>query len=397
MIRSSVVLGVAVVAMSAGASAAVAQDDLFSRLTVMAQSGDSWAQVMLGKAYLNGADVPGTPPRHVPQDLEQAELWLNRAADQDEYDAALTLARAYDEGPLPRDVKKAIRWYREVTEYTADGGSYDGDTRRAKERLCVLTMEAPVRDPEAAEPFCAFAALHGKPDGYFAVARAYETGDGVEANSLKALDIYRDLADTYAYRPAIERLAFSYRDGGGLTGRDDAEALRWFLRLAEVAPETYLVEVARRLEKGVGAKADPADAGRYYLAAAKAGNAEARAWLETHPSVTAARVERTVVKDMKGGLNVTDLDAHGKNSYDYYPAHARANEIEGRATVNCRVTAKGKLERCLVVAESPEGEGFGAATLMVMRRFVWIKPEAVSRLSGKLVAIVYKWQFDKPS
>jgi TonB family protein len=391
MIRKSLLAGAVAVAM--WTSAAQAEDDLFSRMMVMAQSGDSWAQYMIGKAYLNGADFAGTPPRHVAQDLEQAELWLTRAAGQEEYNAAVALARAYDEGPLPRDVNKAIRWYKDVTEYTDD--SDDNDMHLANGRLCTLVMGATVHDPEAAEPYCAYMARHGKPEGYFGVGKAYEAGDGVEASSLKALDIYRELADTYGYRPAIERLAFSYRDGGRLTGRDDAEALHWILRLAEVAPETYLIEVARRLEKGVGAPAHPEDAGRYYLAAAKAGNAEAGAWLAKHPSVTAAEVERIAVKDMKGGLNVTDVDADGKNSYDYYPAHAKDNEIEGSATVNCRVTAKGKLERCLVVAEGPDGEGFGAATLLVMRRYVWVKPEAVARLSGKLVRIVYKWQLDK--
>ena len=388
MIRSSLLAGV--VAVATWSAAAHAEDDLFARIEVMAQSGEDWAQYMLGKTYLNGADFAGTPSRHVAQDLEQAELWLNRAAGQGNVAAEVSLAKAYDEGPLKKDADKAITWYEKVAE-----DAEDTDERDANARLCQLVMDKPVHDPETAEPYCAFMAAHGKPEGYFGVAKAYETGDGVDANPLKALDIYRELAGTYGYRPAMEKLAFGYRDGGALAARDDAQALTWFLRLAEVAPETYLIEVAHRLEKGVGAPAQPVDAGRYYLAAAKAGNAEAKTWLVKHPAVTAAWVERSTIKDMKGALNVTDVNADGKNSYDYYPVHAKDNEIEGSATVNCRVSAKGVLDRCLVVAESPDGEGFGAATLQVMRQYVWVKPDSVARMSGKLVRIVYKWKLDK--
>jgi hypothetical protein len=45
-----------------------------------------------------------------------------------------------------------------------------------------------------------------------------------------------------------------------------------------------------------------------------------------------------------------------------FPNQARQQQIEGRATVVCRVQAAGGLEACTTKAESPEGLGFGEAT-----------------------------------
>jgi TPR repeat protein len=386
MIRSRLLAG-AVAAAAVYAGAAHAGDDLFSRLEVQAQSGDSLAQYMLGKTYLNGADFAGTPPRHVVPDLEQAELWLGRAADQGFLEAEVVLAEAYDKGPFPRDVRKAIKWYARVA---GDAGDSDADKVDANSHLCALVMEKPVRDPDTAEAYCAYSAAHGKPEGYFEIAKAFETGDG--ANPLKALGIYRELGDMYGYQPALEKLAVTYDKGGALAGRSEEEALRWYMRLSEAAPETYLIEVAHRLEKGAGAPIQPVDAGRYYLAAAKAGNAEAGVWLIKHPAVTAAWVDLNIAKHAKDGISFAETDAGGRKTSDFYPERAQANEIEGSVTIDCRVSPDGALDRCLPKAETPEGEGFAKATVKVARGFISIRPEWVKTLAGKLVRVTYKWQ-----
>jgi len=386
MIRPGLLAG-AVAAAAVCAGAAHAGDDLFSRLQATAQSGDSLAQYMLGKTYLNGADFAGTPPRHVAQDLQQAELWLGRAADQGFVEAGITLAEAYDKGPFPRDVNKAVKWYARVA-----GDADDEDKVDANVHLCGLVMEKPVRDPDTAEAYCAYSAAHGKPEGYFEVARAFETGDGAGANPVKALEIYRKLGNAYDYRPAMEKLAAAYDRGGGLAARNDEEALRWYMRLSEVAPESYLAEVARRLEKGIGTPVQSADAGRYYLAAARAGNAEAGAWLAKHPAITPAWVDLNIARNTRDGISVAETDAEGRKTNDFYPEHAQDEEIEGSVTIDCRVGPDGALDRCLPKVEAPEGEGFGKATIKVARRFMSIRPESVKQLAGKLVRVTYKWQ-----
>lgn len=53
----------------------------------------------------------------------------------------------------------------------------------------------------------------------------------------------------------------------------------------------------------------------------------------------------------------------------YYPDRAQRLEMEGRATIRCTVTAKGLLQSCVVVSESPADAGFGDAALKLSRLF----------------------------
>ena len=61
----------------------------------------------------------------------------------------------------------------------------------------------------------------------------------------------------------------------------------------------------------------------------------------------------------------------------FYPKAARKGRIEGRATVLCRVTARGALTQCKTVEEAPSGWGFGDAALRLAPKFR-MKPETPS-------------------
>jgi hypothetical protein len=53
-----------------------------------------------------------------------------------------------------------------------------------------------------------------------------------------------------------------------------------------------------------------------------------------------------------------------------YPERALADQVEGRAAMDCVVLASGKLSRCQVAGELPAGYGFGQATLDLAGDFV---------------------------
>ena len=53
----------------------------------------------------------------------------------------------------------------------------------------------------------------------------------------------------------------------------------------------------------------------------------------------------------------------GDDVLRYYPIGARHYGIEGAATIQCQVTDRGLLAGCVVVSESPAGQGFGAAAM----------------------------------
>lgn len=63
---------------------------------------------------------------------------------------------------------------------------------------------------------------------------------------------------------------------------------------------------------------------------------------------------------------------HRPNADDmarYYPARAQRMNVEGRATIACTVDAKGALQACQVVSESPADQDFGQAALRMSRLF----------------------------
>jgi len=53
----------------------------------------------------------------------------------------------------------------------------------------------------------------------------------------------------------------------------------------------------------------------------------------------------------------------------YYPDAAIRREISGSATLNCAVAANGSVRNCMIISETPLGEGFGDAALKLSRFF----------------------------
>lgn len=53
----------------------------------------------------------------------------------------------------------------------------------------------------------------------------------------------------------------------------------------------------------------------------------------------------------------------GDDMARFYPARAAREEVEGRATISCSVSAEGTLVACSVINEDPVGHDFGAAAL----------------------------------
>ena len=51
----------------------------------------------------------------------------------------------------------------------------------------------------------------------------------------------------------------------------------------------------------------------------------------------------------------------------YYPAHASAAHIQGRAVVRCQVDPMDRLADCQILSEEPAGEGFGAALIKLTK------------------------------
>jgi TonB family protein len=66
----------------------------------------------------------------------------------------------------------------------------------------------------------------------------------------------------------------------------------------------------------------------------------------------------------------------------YYPVRAQFRNTDGRAVIECRVLADGKLSSCIVIEQTPADFGFGDAALSLAPHFQLSKYTP----SGKLTA-----------
>jgi len=78
----------------------------------------------------------------------------------------------------------------------------------------------------------------------------------------------------------------------------------------------------------------------------------------------------------------------GADLMGLYPVDALRSGREGKATVVCYVSAEGLLDRCRIVSESPDGQGFGPAALLATRYFT-MQPKIVDGqpVAGAVVVI----------
>lgn len=58
----------------------------------------------------------------------------------------------------------------------------------------------------------------------------------------------------------------------------------------------------------------------------------------------------------------------------YYPVKAKLAARNGKAAMRCSVTAKGTVENCRILSETPKPYGFGDS-LLTMARFFQMKPQ----------------------
>lgn len=85
----------------------------------------------------------------------------------------------------------------------------------------------------------------------------------------------------------------------------------------------------------------------------------------------------------------------GDELANLYPYAARANEIQGKAIIQCKVARSGSLTDCLSLWETPLGGRFSEATLKATRYFM-VRPTFDGKsVEGGIVLIPLKWQLGR--
>jgi TonB family protein len=365
---------------------AVALPDTFSALKADAEAGDVEAQATMGRVYAYG----WYKDEQIKPDLKQARLWLSKAADAGNGEAAFEMGKTY----YPNDGVEGVPWYRKaaVAGITA-----------VYPRLCMAYRAKALYNWDEALTWCRKTAEAGDTAPYLTMARAAERGlEGQPKSPENAGAIYATLADMG--EPSAMKPAADY----ALTRGDGASSLKYTRLAVGFAPEVYIAQLARHYDLGIGVTPDALEAARLYQYALRfeskqTPQTEARDWLTRHPDNIRSQVDARLLRTSDGsdaGLLKHGFARRYVDSYktigDFYPDTARRKGIEGVVMIECLVTDTGDLANCMVASETPPEMGFARQTLLIVSRFGMksAAPQAFTPHAGRLVYIPFAWRLE---
>jgi uncharacterized protein len=278
-----------------------------NQLQAKAQTGDSTAQLDLGKAYEDGNGVP--------QSDKQASKWYRAAAEQGNAAAQNNLGLMFRVGHgVEQDKLEAVNWYRKAARQGDPGGAFnlgtsyyngDGVGTDLKAAYAWFLLAQTFGNQPAADATKRMAkeAPNLRSDAFEKIGDMYQKGDDLPQSSTQAVNWYRKAVDDGAPRAQIklaslllqgqnassnygevhrlcEKAAaqhFSsaaycmgqlYQQGLGVE-RDLPKAVKWFTEAADLGLGVALLRLGEMYRKGEGVKQDNISAYAFiYLASA---------------------------------------------------------------------------------------------------------------------------------
>ena len=243
-----------------------------------AEGGDPEAQYELANRYSLGSDVP--------KDHAKSVHWSRRAAEQGHTGAQLLLGIKYELGGLgvPQDYGASVQWYRKAAEQGHAPGQF-ALAEMYQEGLGVL------QDYREAVRWYRRAAEQGHTNAQFSLGTMYYEGRGVPQDDATAARWYRRAAATEpqfhivggkryvamiaGQAEAQNNLGLLYAEGRGVP-QDDAAAVHWYRRAAELRNATAQHNLGLMYSKGRGVLKDQVVAHMWFNIAGANGHEPAR-------------------------------------------------------------------------------------------------------------------------
>lgn len=219
------------------------------------------ACVILANVYRDGYGGIGKDP-------EQTRRWFERAFEVGHVPAGKAMGDLYYRGTgVPRDVKKAVAWYRKAAKLNYPAAQF------ALAEILYLGEAGVAQDRKEALGWYEAAARNDHPGGLHALGRAYEFGEGVKADPERAIGFYKSAAlqGNTAARVALG----TYFYEGKLVAKDDAVARQWFEAAAKGADPEGMYNLGAMMARGEGGAKDVPGAWAWLRLATSAGNENA--------------------------------------------------------------------------------------------------------------------------
>ncbi|MGI9492782.1 MAG: caspase family protein [Geminicoccaceae bacterium] len=210
------------------------------------EQNNGWGMIMLGNLYLEG--------RGVPQSIDKAIELFQLASDAGRLEFGdIELAKLYLKGQyVEKNPEKAVEYLKSAL------AKYEGGN--AKVELAKLMMNGTGLPTDPAGGLALLEEVASGDEEKAAayamttMARAFEAGDVLPADSVRAVELYQQAAEL-GHLPARERVARFYRSGNGLP-RDSAKARELFERAAMDGHVWSALHLADMQMRGEGGPAD---------------------------------------------------------------------------------------------------------------------------------------------
>lgn len=224
----------------------------------------------IGEAAMILAALYQTGAPDLTKDPEKARKWFDRARYVGHVRACFVLGDLYYYGKgAPRDLARAFKYYKE--------GATLGD---APAQQAVAEMyyagEAPGgKNVKLALAWHGAAAKVGNPASLYALAQAFEQGDGIPADGQRALGLYK-IAAMAGSAPARNALGTYFYEGRGVE-KDPVVARGWFQQAAIDGDPDAMFNLGAMMMKGEGGEIDRTRAWVWLRMAQKGQNPNAAA------------------------------------------------------------------------------------------------------------------------
>jgi len=189
---------------------------------------------------------------------EAAEKKLGQAGASSSAESYREAAQLFAQCTVRAEERRKAREEREAAQNEdAENASNDQD------RLEVSTHAAPDSGPDKAPT---------DPEAQFALAKKYDTGDGVAKDEAKAVEWYKKAAEQ-GHAKAQFNLGVDYSNGIGVA-KDEAEAVKWYQKAAEQEDAEAQYNLGVCYLNGAGVAKDDEEAVKWFRKATEQGNAD---------------------------------------------------------------------------------------------------------------------------
>ncbi|KAJ3412434.1 hypothetical protein HDV05_000738 [Chytridiales sp. JEL 0842] len=248
--------------------------DILRRYLAQAEIGDTYSQVIIGKAFMNGTGG-------VKVNAAAAMDWLQMAADQGVAEAEVLVGIILQDGMLIKKRSKKdkipetdLRLAADMYKRASDQGDLEGMTRLGK---CYMDGEGVKKDEVIAVSWYKVAANLGGAKAQNKLGWCYWKGKGVEKDWHEAVRWYKaSAAQDYPEGQINYGLNFTnFSEKRQLYGwggvKDETEAVKWLWRAAENGSAYACFELGACIEKGLGVQKNATTAALWYRRSAESG------------------------------------------------------------------------------------------------------------------------------